>query len=320
MNALVGIDIGGTNTKIGIIQFGDQFKVLKQGSIPTQVEDPSAVYMQRIAAATRDLIDAAGRPNMVGVGVGCPGLINPWQGIVGRSPNMGNMENFALRDNLAKAIGLPVEIQNDGNSSVLGEWLFSPASKGVNNIIIFTLGTGVGGGVVCDGHLLVGADNAATELGHLKVEWNNGAPCGCGKKGCVESYAGAAGIARIALQQIVASGGKTSLKPEGINTKDISIAAGKGDRVALEVLKKVGEYLGRAFCLVVETFNPEKIIIGGGASAAMEFLRPGINATIDEFGSFPMTLQRVKIERSAFPDDINIIGAAAVYLNAHPQK
>ena len=319
MKALVGIDIGGTNTKIGIIQFGERFKVLQQTSIPTQAEDPANLYMQRIAAATSDLIKAAGSPPVAGVGVGCPGLINPWQGIVGRSPNMANMENFPLKDKLAKALGLPVEIQNDANAAVLGEWLFSPQSKGINNLVIFTLGTGVGGGVVCDGHLLVGADNAATELGHLKVEWNNGAQCGCGRKGCVEAYAGAAGIARIALQQIVASGGKTSLQPEGITTKDISIAAAKGDAVAREILKKVGEYLGRAVCLVIETFNPEKVVIGGGASAAMDWLRPGIDASIAQYASFALTRERAQIERSAFPDDINIIGAAATYLNAHPE-
>lgn len=320
MNALVGIDIGGTNTKIGIIQFGDQFKVLKQNSIATQAEDPADIYMKRIAKATHELIASAGKPAVIGVGVGCPGLINPWQGIVGRSPNMANMENYALKDNLAKAVGLPVEIQNDANAAVLGEWLFSPNSKGIKNIVIFTLGTGVGGGVVSDGQLIVGADNAATELGHLKVDWNNGAQCGCGKKGCVEAYAGAAGIARIAIQQISVAGGKTALRPEGITTKDISIAAGKGDKVAQEILKKVGEYLGRAVCLVIEAFNPEKVVIGGGASAAMDFLRPGIDASIAQFASFPLTRDRAKIERSAFPDDINVIGAAATYLAAHPQK
>jgi len=319
MKALVGIDIGGTNTKIGVIRFGEQFKVLRQSSIESRAEDPAPVYMQRIAAAAHDLIAAAGKPDVVGVGVGCPGLINPWKGIVGRSPNMANMENFTLRDSLAKAIGLPVEIQNDANAAVLGEWLFSPASKGVNNIVIFTLGTGVGGGVVCDGHLVVGADNAATELGHLKVEWNNGAPCGCGKRGCAEAYVGAAGIARIAARQIAAAGAKATLRAEGITTKDISIAAGKGDRLAREILKKVGEYLGRAICLVIETFNPEKVVIGGGASAAMDFLRPGIDASVAQYASFPLTRDRAKIERSAFPDDINVIGAAATYLNAHPQ-
>lgn len=320
MNALVGIDIGGTNTKMGMIQFGDHFNVLKQNSILTQAEDPADVYMQRIAKAVHELIAAAGDPKVIGVGVGCPGLINPWRGTVGRSPNMANMENFTLRDSLAQAVGFPVEIQNDANAAVLGEWLFSPASKGVKNIAILTLGTGVGGGVVSDGHLIVGADNAATELGHLKVEWNNGALCGCGKKGCVEAYAGAAGIARIALQQIVSSGGKTSLQPEGITTKDISIAASKGDKVAQSILFKVGEYLGRDIALIIEAFNPEKVVIGGGASAAMDYLKPGIDASIAQFASFPLTRDRAKIERSAFPDDINVIGAAATYLNAHPVK
>jgi glucokinase len=243
-------------------------------------------------------------------------LIDPHIGLVRKSPNLPSFEGFRLRDSLSKALNLPVEIQNDANAAVLGEWLFSPSSKDVKNMCLLTLGTGVGGGVVCDSHLLIGADNAAAELGHLKIEWQNGFPCGCGRLGCIEAYGGAAGITRMA-QQILKDKPSNLLKPDKLTTKDINIAAGKGDAVAREILKRIGYYLGRGISLLIETFNPEKVILGGGASAAMEFLRPGIDEALDKHASFAFTRGRCTIERSAFPDDINVIGAAATYLNAH---
>lgn len=312
MSFLVGVDIGGTSVKLGLIQCGEAFAVVKQSAIATQPADPAEVLVRRIAVAVKEL--AAGY-KVEGVGVGCPGLIDPWHGVVRTSPNLKNMPGFELKASLVKLTGLSVEIQNDANAAVLGEWLFSPASKGVKNLILLTLGTGVGGGVVCDGHLLVGADNAATELGHLKVEYTNAAPCGCGKKGCIEAYAGAAGIVRIAKQKI-ANGEKTSLT-DHFTTREISIEAGKGDAVAKETLFTVGKYLGRGVAHLLETFNPEQVILGGGASAAIAHLMPGINAGLDEASSFEFTRKRCKIERSAFADDINVIGAAATYLNAH---
>ena len=318
MSHLIGIDIGGTSVKLGLIQYGERFEVVKQIAIPTQAQDPATIFAERIAAAVKGLVADCGNPRVNGIGVGCPGLIDPWQGVVRTSPNLKNMPGFKLRDTLAQLTCLPVEIQNDANAAVLGEWLFSPSSRGVKNLILLTLGTGVGGGVVCDGHLLVGAANAATELGHVKVEYSNGAPCGCGKKGCVEAYAGVAGIRRIA-NDLIAKGVKTSLKGgENLTTKEISLAAGKGDEVGRQTLFAVGQYVGRAIATLLETFNPEKIVLGGGASAAIELMRPGISAGLDESSSFKFTRDMCKIELSAFPDDINVIGAAATYLNSHP--
>ena len=318
MNALVGIDIGGTNVKIGIIQYGDEFKVLKQASIETRAGDPANVFVKRVSDAVRSLIADVGCPKVDGVGIGCPGLIEPTTGLIRTSPNMASIVGVKLKDEFKKELGMGVEIQNDANAAALGESLFG-ASKGCRNMVYFTLGTGVGGGVVCDGHLVIGADNAATELGHLKVEWSNGALCGCGRRGCLEAYAGSAGILRIANEMISKAAGLTSLQLEGLTTKEISIAAGKGDTVAKAIFHKVGEYLGRGMALCIEALNPEKIIIGGGASPAFDYLKPGIDAALKEHASFPFTRDRVQIMRSDFADDVNIIGAAATYLASHPQ-
>jgi glucokinase len=315
MEALVGIDIGGINTKIGIVQSTGKFEVLKATSILTQSGDPADTYITRTAHAVTELIQSAGNPTILGVGVGSPGLIDPHLGLVRTSPNLPSFEGFKLKDSLSKALNLDVEIQNDANAAVLGEWLFSPASKGVRNLCLLTLGTGIGGGVVCDGHLVIGADNAAAELGHLKVVWDGGWPCGCGRTGCVEAYAGAAGITRLAQHRLGAKP-NTALKPDKLTTKDINQAAAAGDQVAREILNQVGVYLGRGISLLIETFNPEKVVLAGGASAAFAFLLPGINQALDRYASFAFTRGRCKIEPSAFRDDINVIGAAATFVNA----
>ena len=312
MDCLLGIDIGGTNVKIGLIRTGENFAVLKKISIPTNATDPAEKMVQRVVEATKKLLSDTGE-KAVGVGVGCPGLIDPKAGMVRNSPNLPHLPHFPLRDRLAALLGLDVEIQNDANAAALGEFLFGP-SKGINNLILLTLGTGVGGGVVADGHLLQGADNAAAELGHVKVEFTNGHPCACGKKGCLEAYAGAAGISRIAQELMQKKSGY--LGSTHFDTHALADAANAGDAAAQKTFFLVGQYLGRAIANFIDTFNPQKIVIGGGASATMELLRPGINQAVDEYASFPETLSRVRIERSAFPDDINVIGAAATWLNA----
>lgn len=319
MQSLIGVDIGGTTVKLGLIQCGEEFRVLKQAAIATQAADAAPVFASRIAAAVKAMVAEAGGPKISGVGVGSPGLIDPWQGIVRISPNLPNLGGFRLRDELATLLDWPVELQNDANAAVLGERWFSPASKEVKNMCLLTLGTGIGGGVICDGRLLVGADNAATELGHLKVEYVDPAPCGCGHKGCVEAYVGSGGIARIA-GKVLASWASSKLRAENPTTKQIAEAADAGDAAAREVFRQVGHYLGRGIAHLIETFNPEKVVLAGGASAAIELLRPGIVAALVEYSSFEFTRNRCKIERSAFPDDINVIGAAAVYLDAHRQS
>src|SRR4051794_8041945 len=236
MDCLVGVDIGGTNIKIGVIRTGDQFAVLKKISIPTNAIDPAETMVGRVAEATKKLLAETGQ-KALGVGVGCPGLIDPKSGMVKKSPNLPHLPHFPLRDRLQSLLGLDVEIQNDANAAALGEFLFGP-SKGINNLILLTLGTGVGGGVVADGRLLQGADNAAAELGHLKVEFTNGHPCACGKSGCIEAYAGAHGIARIA-QDVGAWTGAGKF-----NTHALADAAKSGDTKAQKTFFIVGQYLG----------------------------------------------------------------------------
>jgi glucokinase len=238
--------------------------------------------------------------------VGCPGLITPVPGVVRKSPNLPHLMGFPLRQRLAETIGLPVELQNDANAAVLGEYLFGP-NRGTGNLILLTLGTGVGGGAIVDGRLLLGADNAAAEFGHLIVEYG-GALCACGKLGCIEAYAGAAGISRMAGEMM--GNGK-------LTSREVAEMARQGDSNARQVLHTVGGYLGRCMGTLIDAFNPETIVVGGGASAAFDLMLPGIREGVEETCSFAETRERTKIERSAFSDEINVIGAAAIYLNLH---
>jgi len=314
MDSLVGIDIGGTNVKIGIVRHGQEFGVVKHASIPFHSQEPPQNFVQRVSDTVKGLITQSG-DTVKGVGIGCPGLIAPGPGTILKSPNLPNLVGFPLADAFRKSLAIGCEMQNDANAAALGEVLFGP-SKGIRNLILFTLGTGVGGGVICDGHLLQGADNAGGELGHMKVEFNDGALCGCGSKGCLEAYAGAAGISKIA-RELIDSGGKSSLTPDKLSTKDIAAAARAGDAIAKKAMERVGHYIGRATGVLIDIFNPEKVVIGGGASAAFDLLESGLRAAVAQYASFPETKSRCKIERSAFPDDINVIGAAATYLNLH---
>jgi glucokinase len=273
-----------------------------------------------MADAARGLLASAPPPagGVEGVGVGSPGLIDPVRGVVVLCTNIPNLTRFPLRDELSRAIGLPVEMQNDANAAAVGELLFG-AGRGARNLIVLMLGTGVGGGVIADGHLLSGADNAAAELGHVKVDFGgDAAPCGCGRAGCLEAYVGLNGIARIARRHLAAAGaGRTGLIADDVSTRRIADLARAGDTLAREVLHEVGTYLGRGIANLIETFNPEKIVIAGGASAALDFLLPGIKESMQRFCCFAMTRDRTSIERSAIPDSVQFLGPAAVYLNIH---
>src|SRR5439155_26171452 len=240
----------------------DGHHVVEQAAIETRSAESAEVFVARIAQAARPLLATAPEPPE-GVGVGSPGLIDHRNGVVVLCTNIPHLTGFHLRDELSRAIGLPVEMQNDANAAAVGEFLFG-AGRGTQNLIVLMLGTGVGGGVIADGHLLSGADNAAAELGHVKVDFSNdAAPCGCGKSGCLEAYAGLNGIAHIARRHL-GGGARSCLSVDDLSTRRITDAARAGDEVARAILHEAGAYLGRGIANFIETFNPEKIVIAGG--------------------------------------------------------
>lgn len=304
---LLGIDIGGTTVKLGLVRCGDNPRIERRSVMPTLADRPAADIAARIIAAARTLI---GPDSIEGIGLCAPGIVKPAEGTVNFAANLPTLHRFALRDTVGAALGVPSAIQNDANAAALGEYYFG-ADRGTRNLILVTLGTGVGGGVICDGRLLQGADNAAAELGHVKVDRD--VPCSCGKRGCVEAYAGLAGIRRIA-DALLAQGVPTTVAARPFQTADLAAAAAAGDALALRTFDAVGQKLGEAFANFIDTFNPELILIGGGASGAFDYMAPAITRTIDERCSITISRQRAAVRRSRTADDIAILGAAAVFL------
>jgi glucokinase len=311
MPSIVAIDIGGTTVKLALVRTapdGQSHQILIHDKCDTGPDDPGTVIVARMADAVRRMLDKTGE-KAVGVGVGCPGLIDNKAGIVVVSANLPTLKQFPLAAELTKQLGLPTAIHNDAKAAMLGEYNFGP-NKGTPNMVLLTLGTGVGGGVITGGRLVTGAGNAAPELGHVKVEYHEPAFCGCGKRGCLEAYVGMAGIQRIAATASAAWNATT------ITTKSLAEIARKGDPVAEQVFVSVGRYLGRGIANFVEIFNPERVVLAGGASRATDLLLPGVRQAMEQWCSFGPTRDRTQVLATSMPDDINVLGAAAVYLTA----
>src|SRR5258706_7177766 len=315
MPIIAGIDIGGTTVKLALVRPGDKHETLTHAKIDTGAKDPGTQIVARMADAVRKML-ADTNQTAVGIGVGCPGLINNKTGIVVTSANLPTFKDFPLASELQKQLNTPVAIHNDAKAASLGEFQFG-ASKGCQNIVLLTLGTGVGGGVITSGRLLTGAENAATELGHVKVEYANPVLCSCGTRGCIEAYLGMKGIARIAAAALSINP-RTTLTPDKLPTKDITQAATAGDEVAKQILITAGQCLGRGIAHFIDIFNPERVVLAGGASRATPLLMPGIRESLEKWCSFAFTRDRAAIVATSLPDDINVLGAAAVFLNAHP--
>ena len=207
-DTLIGIDIGGTNIKIGVLKKSG--KLIKNTSIPTQVPDPPESIIKRLAAAVKELCSQA-KVNMdtiIKIGVGCPGPLNSKNGVIYRAPNLTGWDNFPLKKNIEKHLNIPTVVNNDANAATYGEYWLG-AGKGYDTVVCLTLGTGIGGGMILNGKLFKGIDDTASHIGHMTVV-PDGPRCNCGNKGCIEQYASATAMAKWAVKHIKA-GAKTKL-------------------------------------------------------------------------------------------------------------
>ncbi len=261
-----GVDIGGTTIKLGL--FHTDGTLLDKWEIPTRKEDDGAHILTDVAEAIKGKIaEKAINPSDVqGIGVGVPGPVTP-EGVVRKCVNLG-WGVFNVEDTLSELTGYPVKAGNDANVAALGE-MWQGAGKGATNIVMVTLGTGVGGGVIVDGHIVAGATGAGGEIGHIPVKDDETLVCGCGKQGCLEQYASATGVVTLTKRALAASDEPSSLRDlSEVTAKDTFDAAKAGDKLALEVLEQFGEILGKALAAVACVVNPETFVIGGGVSKA----------------------------------------------------
>ena len=307
----VGVDIGGTTIKVGICNAEGKLLHTFEGATGTE-NGPDAV-LENIASYVRQIVADNGYAweDVVGVGIGIPGFMDFATGVVFMSANFPGFKNVPVKATLEQKLGKPVAINNDANVAALGE-AWSGAGRGLDNVVVYTLGTGVGGGIIVRGRIYEGATGMAGELGHVQVVPDMEAiQCGCGQHGCVETVSSATGIIRMA-KDAVERGDKTSLADlTSIAAKDVFDAAKAGDEVALRIAKRAAFYLGKAMAATAVIVNPERFIVGGGVARAGDLL---FDAVREVFKKYTPERAVVDIVPAELGNDAGVVGAAGLVL------
>ena len=277
-----GVDIGGTTIKMGLFTTGGE--LLEMWEIPTRTENNGEKILTDIASEVKKKMEEREltADGMAGLGMGVPGPISP-DGKVLKCVNLG-WGIFNVEKEMEKLTGLKVKAGNDANVAALGE-MWQGGGRGYQDVVMVTLGTGVGGGIIIGGRILAGINGAAGEIGHIPMKEGERECCGCGKKGCLEQYASASGIARTAKKRLAADAGiETSLRQiEEVTSMDIFDAAKAGDGFALSLVDEVGRMLGKALASIACVVNPEAFVIGGGMSKAGAILTDTIRRYYVEY-------------------------------------
>ncbi len=311
---VVGVDFGGTHLRAALVnEAGEVIAKIKR-----KTEDwrgPAGV-ISRIADTVKEVMGKVPSEQVVGVGVIAPGPANPYKGIILKAPNLDGWENIPLEEELEGYISKDVWIGNDANLAALAEHRYG-AGRGYSHLIYITISTGIGGGIIINNQMLLGAQGLAAEVGHMQI-MPNGPLCACGNRGCVEAVASGPNIARI-VQERIAHGAPSSLQPleEEIRAEQVVLAAQEGDALAIEVLEEAGSYVGMAVANLVHLFNTERIIIGGGVSNAGALLFDPIRKAA-QHRTMPSYHGTFDIVPAALGDDVGLLGAAALaFTNAN---
>lgn len=306
----VGVDIGGTTVKLGLFDQGGQ--VLEKWEIPTVKEEQGSHILPDIADSIKEKtalmnIDPS---DIQGVGVGAPGPVDN-EGTIYKAVNLG-WDVFNISQVLSSYLNLPVKAANDANVAAFGE-MWQGGGKGHDNIVAVTLGTGVGGGIIVNGNILTGATGAGGEIGHIHIEDNEPETCGCQNHGCLEQYASATGVVRLARRRLEQDQEPSVLRGGELSAKAVWDAVKAGDRVAVQVAERFGEYLGKGLAAVAAVANPEVFVIGGGVSKAgtilFDYIRPAYEKYVFH------GCRNAEFALATLGNDAGIFGAAALILN-----
>lgn len=309
MKYCFGVDVGGTTVKMGLFQTDST--LVDKWEIPTRKVSAEDVILSDIASALLEKISAHGieREDVVGIGVGVPAAVNNG-GFVKKVANLG-WENKDVKKELEELTGFLVRVENDANVAALGE-MWKGGGEGYRNLVMVTLGTGVGGGIISNGQIHTGTNGGGGEIGHMTANRNETECCGCGKKGCLEQYASATGIARLAKKKLAVNTKKTILNIEDVSAKTVFDAVKAGDEVAIEIAEEFGSYLGYALADLGAILDPEIFVIGGGVSKAGDILFTYIQKYYDKRTFF--TCKDVKFALARLGNDAGIYGAAKMVI------
>ena len=314
-NYCFGVDVGGTTVKCGL--FRTDGTLLEKWEIPTRVEDGGKNIIGDIGAALLEKMEEKklNREDLVGIGMGVPGPVDQ-NGVVPGAVNL-HWGRKDLPAELGGLTGLPVWAGNDANVAALGE-MWEGGGAGTKNLILATLGTGVGGGIIVNGHIVTGSHGAGGEIGHCRVNRHEEEACNCGNKGCLEQYASATGIARLARRKLKSSGNASVLRdmdPEKITAKDVFDACKAGDSLAVQVIDQFAGYLGNALAVFATVVDPEVIVLGGGVSKAGDLLIEVVKKVFREDAFY--VSKEIPIVLAKLGNDAGIYGAAKLAIDGN---
>lgn len=302
----IGIDMGGTNIRLALV--ADDGAIVGSRRHKTSAQEGKDAIIARLSSEAGDLIsEGKNHGAVIGIGIGAPGLIE--KGIVRVSPNLPGWNDVPLQELLEKALLLPVVLENDANAVAYGE-MRAGAGKGLNSLVCITLGTGVGGGLILDGKIWRGAFGMAGEVGHMVVE-PTGIKCSCGNTGCLEAYASATGIVRMAKEAVRRgeATGSSWADMDNLTTELLQGFAEQGDCAAIRIFEEAGRYLGIGMTSLLHLLNPEAVIIGGGVARSWNLFSPSMRKEITG-RCFKEIVDRTKILPASLGDNAGMLGAA----------
>lgn len=307
-----GIDVGGTSVKLGLLSV--QGEILDKWEIPTRTEDGGKNILSDIAASVKEKIREKGleASDIAGAGIGLPGPVDD-NGVINKAVNLHWDRVFNVSAELSSLLsGMKVKAGNDANVAALGE-VWQGAGKGYKEMVMVTLGTGVGGGIIHDGKIVAGATGAGGEIGHIVIKPDEDIACNCGNKGCLEQYASATGIVRLLREELEASDEDSIMRHTEISAKEMWEAVKKGDALATRVAERFGEYLGTGLSIIAGVLNPEVFVLGGGVSRSGDVILPFI---VENFKKHVFhACKGAKIVRATLGNDAGLVGAAKMVID-----
>lgn len=309
----LGVDVGGTFIKAGVVD--ENYAILHKVSVPTGADAAYQPLVENIAHAAELAVREAGATmkDVASIGIGIPGLLNPRTGVVVLAPNLsGGWRDVPFLETIQKLLPVPVHVGNDANCAVVGETL-TGAARGNENVVMLTLGTGVGGGIISDGKLFVGGKGLGAELGHMVLQME-GAPCGCGRNGCLEAYCSVTALikqTRRAMELDLESAMHAYAREAGqVDGRTAFECSKMGDKAAMFVVENYCRYLANGIGSLVTIFRPDVVLIGGGLSNQREYLMDKLNALLPRYVFAADIIGVPPILRATLGNDAGTIGAA----------